>query len=88
MSEPCAISINSEIRKKSFNLSTPHFLRVSFVVKKVVTLNPSYITLFGAEGVVLASYGLTNSVKEFLWRFFIILLTPIDPGRYYNYSHE
>jgi hypothetical protein len=49
-----------------------------FVVKKDITPDPGDITLFGAERVVLASYGLTNPIEQFLgtlFHDFLVLLT-------------
>jgi len=49
--------------EEGLDLRDTHLSRVSFVVEQDVTLDPGDVGLFGANGIVLETYGLANLVQ-------------------------
>ena len=47
-----------------FKLCPAHFLRVAFVVKQEVTMNPINVALLGAVRVVLETNRITNLIEQ------------------------
>jgi hypothetical protein len=52
------------VNRVGFKLCPAHFLRVAFVVKQEVTMNPINVALLGAVGVVLETNRITNLIEQ------------------------
>jgi hypothetical protein len=55
-------------------------------MKEDVAPDPGDITLFGAKRIVLASYGLMNTIEEFLGAVFHDFLVLLTQGDTLNYT--
>ncbi len=77
------VFFNSEMGEELFDFGCTHFARVAFVVEEDKALDPIYIGLFGANGIVFEADGVAHLVKEFFlglfhrfsicdWRFSIV----------------
>lgn len=56
--------------EKAFDLWNAHLQGVAYVVEQDETLDPGGVSFFGADGVVLAPYGVTDAVEQFLFVVF------------------
>jgi len=58
-----AIEHYSQVGEESLDLGSAHFARMSFVVEQDVAFDPVNVGLFGADGVVFNSDGVTHLVE-------------------------
>jgi len=77
------VALNGKVRDKSLDFLGSHVFGVAFFVKEDVALDPVFVGVFGAIGVVFDADGVADLVEEFsffwghLRRFFHIDLLSI-----------